>query len=446
MPILQWGRIIGIFTACFGSGICDPAVKSVIRLFIQGGCWDRSEKMKEFSYILRDESGQRHEGVRRAVCQHDVLMWARDNGFVPISVEEVGAGAKKKRRMARGSGRVKSAHIANFCWQMATMMEGGISIIETLDTIADDMENVRFSKIISKIAEKIRAGESLSDGIGEFPETFDTLFHGMILAGETSGSMPMVLRRLADYFDNRDKLIRKVRGALAYPIFVVGFMFVIITIMAVVIIPQFTAIFDDIRGDMPKFTEIFLLVYGIMMSNALYIIVGGGVVFMLLTAYCRTKKGHERLGKFTLSLPLFGKLLLQAFMALFCRTMSALMSAGVSVLDSFDILGRMSKNDVIKHAVFTAKENIVKGSSISFSMAVARIFPKLVLKMVSVGEQSGTLPEVLERTADYYERKVDEIIDLMTKLLEPILIISVGGIVLVVVIAMYLPIFSISNV
>jgi type IV pilus assembly protein PilC len=326
------------------------------------------------------------------------------------------------------------------------MMKGGISITEALDTIADDMKNVKFAGIIRKMGEGIKGGESFSDRVAAFPDTFDKLFYGMILAGESSGSMPMVLHRLADYYDNRDKLIRKVRGAMAYPLFVIGFIFVIVTVMAVFIIPRFRSIFDTIGGKLPAFTEAFLGVYDLMMNYAVYnlLILGAGIA--ALVWYCRTVKGHEKLGRFTLSLPLFGQILLQAFVALFCRTTASLLSAGVSVLNSLDILGAMSKNDVIKHAIFVTKEGIIKGSSISFSLAAAKLFPNLLLKMVRVGEQSGSLPDVLERTAEYYERRVEDSINTMTKMLEPILVISVGAIVLVVVIALYLPIFYLSDV
>ena len=400
--------------------------------------------MKEFKYTVRDETGLRHEGTRKAVCQHDVLMWVRDNNFIPITIEELGL--TKKKRQRRKHGRVSSVNIANFCWQLATMMEGGISITESLDTIADDMENVRFGRIIRNLGERIRGGESLANSIAEYPDVFDKLFYGMVLAGESSGSMPMVLRRLADYYDNRDKLVKKVRGAMIYPMFVIGFIFVIITVMAVFIIPQFRSIFDTIKGDMPAFTEAFLAVYDAMMSNMIFLLPAVAVGIVVLVWYCRTKNGHEKLGRFTLSLPLFGKIILMAFMVLFCRTTSALLSAGVSVLEAFDILGAMSKNDIIKHAIFSAKENVVKGSSISFSLAAAKLFPNLVIKMVRVGEQAGSLPDVLERTADYYERKVEALIDTMTKMLEPALIIIVGAIVLVVVIALYLPIFYLSDI
>jgi type IV pilus assembly protein PilC len=371
-------------------------------------------------------------------------VWARDNDSVPITVEQVSL--KKRKGIFRKHGRVGSADIANFCWQLATMMKGGISITEALTTIADDMKNVKFSIIIRKIGEGIKGGESFSDRIAAFPETFDKLFYGMVLAGESSGSMPMVLHRLANYYDNRDKLIRKVRGAMAYPVFVVGFIFVIITVMAVFIIPRFRDIFDTIGGRLPAFTEAFLGVYDFMMKYAVYnlLILAAGIV--TLVWYCRTVKGHYKLSRFTLSLPLFGQIILQAFVALFCRTTSALLSAGVSVLNSLDILGAMSRNDVIKQALFTTKDSVIKGSSISFSLTAAKLFPNLLLKMVRVGEQSGSLPDVLERTAEYYERRVEDAISTMTKMLEPILIIVVGAIVLVTVIALYLPIFYLSDV
>jgi len=400
--------------------------------------------MNEYKYVVKDKSGLRREGTRKAVCQHDILMWARDNDFIPIIVEELGL-TKKKTPFRRHS-RVGSADIANFCWQLATMMKGGISITEALDTIADDMKNVKFSIIIRKMSEGIKGGESFSDRIAAFPDTFDKLFYGMVLAGESSGSMPTVLHRLANYYDNRDKLIRKVKGAMAYPLFVIGFIFVIVTVMAVFIIPRFRTIFNSIGGKLPAFTEAFLGIYDLIMHNAAYflLIIAAGIA--TLVWYCRTVKGHERLGRFTLSLPLFGQIILQAFVAMFCRTTSSLLSAGVSVLNSLDILGEMSKNDVVKHAIFVTKDGIIKGSSISFSLAAAKLFPNLLLKMVRVGEQSGSLPEVLERTAEYYERRVEDSINTMTKMLEPILVISVGAIVLVTIVALYLPIFYLSDI
>lgn len=400
--------------------------------------------MREFSYVVKDEAGLRREGTRKAVSQHDVLMWARDNNFIPLTVEELGRAKKRKRRKINL--HVSSNDLANFCWQLATMMRGGISITEAMETLADDMKNVKFARIIRKIGDGIKAGQPLSECIAERPDVFDKLFVGMVLAGESSGSMPVVLHRLAEYYDKRDRLIKKVKGAMAYPIFVIGFIFVIVTAMAVFIIPQFRTIFDDIGGKLPAFTEAFLGIYDLMMHNALWVIIVLTITIASLMWYCRTKKGHEKLGRFTLSLPLFGQIILEAFIALFCRTTSTLLSAGVSVLDSFDILGAMSKNDVIKHSIFVTKENVVKGSSIFFSMTVAKLFPNLVIKMVRVGEKTGSLPEVLERTAEYYERKVEATIETMTKMLEPILIVTVGGIVLVVVIALYLPIFYLSDI
>ena len=401
--------------------------------------------MREFRYTVRDESGICHKGTRKALCQHDVLTWARDNNFIPITVEEASLEKRKKRRRKKFA-TVSSNDIANFCWQLATMMTGGISITEALGTIADDMKNQRFARIIHSMSERITGGESFSSCIAEHPDIFGKLFQGMVLAGESSGSMPKILRRLADYYDNRDKLIRQVRGAMAYPLFVIGFIFFIVTMMAVFIIPRFRTIFDSIGGSLPAFTEAFLGVYDVMMGNMIYILPILLIGIMLLIWYCKTTKGHEKLGRFTLSLPLFGQIILEAFLALFCRTMASLLSAGVSVLDALDILAAMAKNDIIKRAILLAKEHIVKGSSISFSLAATKLFPNLVLKMTRVGEQSGSLPEVLERTAEYYERRVEATIRTMTKMLEPILIITVGAIVLVVVIALYLPIFYLSDI
>ena len=400
--------------------------------------------MREYKYVVKDESGKKLEGIRKADCQQDVLAWARDNYYVPISIDEAVRSTQKKRRSS--AFKASTTDIANFCWQLATMMEGGISITESLDTIADDIGKPNFSRIIFRISDGIKSGESFSKGLAEFPGTFDNLFQGMIFAGETSGSMPMVLRRLADYYENRDKIIKKVRGAMIYPVFVVGFIFVIVTVMAVFIIPRFRTVFDTIGGELPAFTEAFLGVYDFMMTGAIFYVPAITALVVILVLYCKTKKGHEKLGRFTLSLPLFGKIILLAFVALFCRTISAMLSAGVSVLDSLEIMGSMSKNDTLKNAILVAKENITSGSSITSSLAATKVFPKLILKMVKVGEQTGALPEVLDKTADYYQRKVEDRIDNLIKMLEPFLIIVVGGIVLVVILALYLPIFTMSDV
>jgi type IV pilus assembly protein PilC len=324
------------------------------------------------------------------------------------------------------------------------MVEGGIPITTAIETISADIENLQLQEVLHKILEKMRKGENFSNGIAEFPKVFDQLSKAIVLAGETSGNLPGALKRVAEHFDSRDRLAKKVKGAMAYPIFVVCFIVLIVIFIMTFIIPRFRTMFDQFGGQLPAFTRAFMGVYDFIKGNLIFLIGAGFLIFTSLTMLSKTPKGHAAFSKFALRVPLMGKIISQAFISVFCKTMATLLAAGVSVLEVFDILSTMTKNDVIKEAIIRSREHIVQGSSVSLSLATAGFFPNMVVKMIQVGEESGSLPQVLERTADYYERKVDSTIGTVLGLLEPIMIVSVGGIVLVVILALYLPIFSMS--
>jgi type IV pilus assembly protein PilC len=323
------------------------------------------------------------------------------------------------------------------------MLEGGVPVTTALGTVTEDIENPQLRQIMKEVLMKVEKGEPFSSSISEYPNIFNKLTVAIILAGETSGNLADALRRLAEYFDGRDKLGKKVKGAVAYPVFVLVFIIMMVVFIMTFIIPRFKLIFDQLGGELPAFTRGFMGVYDAIRYNVVYII---GTVGFLITStvlvYTKTKKGHYLFSRTFLALPLIGKVINNAFVATFCKTMSALLASGVSVLEAFNILSTMSNNDIIKSAIVCTKEHIVEGSNISLSMVAAGFFPNMVVKMIQVGEESGSLPKMLERTADYYERKVDATVTTLLNLLEPVMIVTVGAIVLVVVLALYLPIFS----
>ena len=399
--------------------------------------------MKNFRYIARDSSGVRKEGLMQAAYPNGVLGWLREQGFTPISIKETSVSAKQTRRQPRRK-RIKSADMAALCWQLNTMTEGGIPITTALQAISEDIENLHLQEVLQQTLEKVQKGQTLSESVSEFPKVFNQLACAMILAGETGGNLPEALRRLGEYYDNRDKLAKKVKGAMAYPIFVFSFIIIIVVFIMAFVIPRFRNIFDQIGGELPAFTLAFMNVYEIGRSYAIHIIGSLAVIIIFTVLISKTKKGHYFFSRVALTLPLMGKILSQAFVATFCKTMATLLAAGVSVLEVFDILSTMSNNDVIKSAVMQAREQIIGGSNLSLGMAEAGFFPNMVIKMMQVGEESGSLPKVLDRTAIYYERKVDSTITAVMGLLEPMMIVVVGGIVLIVVLALYLPIFSMS--
>lgn len=403
--------------------------------------------MITYRYVALDYTGKMKEGLTSAACESDVLGWLREQGCTPVSVEMADSGVKTRRRLNLFK-RVKSGELAAVFWQLTTMVEGGITIAEGLEAIAEDIENKKLENILRHLLARIERGGSVSEGMAQFPRVFNKLVCSLIMAGETGGNIAAAFKRAAEYFTNRDKLARKIKKAVAYPAFVVGFViFIVIMIMAFVI-PRFRDIFAEIgAGDLPAFTQAFMGVYDLLVNNSLYVI--GSillVIIVIVLAYRRIPTVHYMFSAFVLRLPLFGKLFKQAFIATFCRTMANLLRGGVPVLEVFDILCEMTSNDIMRAALSRTRADIVGGASIHLSMAGTKFFPNMVIKMVRAGEDSGSLWKLLDRTADYYEEKVDALIAMMTSLLEPILIVIVGIIVLAVVLALYLPIFTLSDI
>jgi len=401
--------------------------------------------MGTYKYIARDFKGQRVEGVKQSGSSGDVLNWLREQGFIPVSVDALHQAVKQQKKSRGRRKKIKSADLAALCWQLTTMVEGGIPITSAIETISDDIDNVSLRLILTQVLEKMHRGQPLSECLAEYPKVFNNLTVAMVMAGETGGALPQTLHRLAEYFDERDKLKKKITAAMAYPIFVFVLIIGIVAFIMAFIIPRFKKMFDQLGGNLPAFTRGFMKFYDFMKFNFHYI---AGALILLAIAMSlinKTHKGHRRFSQMILFIPLFGKIVSQGFVAMFCRTMSTLIGAGVSILEVFDILTDMTNNDIIKSAITSTRERIVEGSNLSVSLASSGFFPNLVVKMMQVGEESGALSRVLDRTADYYERKVDSTIKALISLLEPIMIVVVGGIVLVVVLALYLPIFSLKT-
>lgn len=398
--------------------------------------------MQVYSYTVKTFAGERKEGVKQAASVNELTGWLREQGFIPIKVKEISSTTKKKSSSSSRK-KVKPAELSAIYWQLTTMLESGVPVATALSTIAEDIENGYLQTIMRDILAKVNKGEPFSAGIAEYPKVFNKITSAMVMAGETSGNLPDSLRRLAEYFDGRDKFSKKIKVALAYPIFVMIFIVLLVVFMMSFIVPRFKMIFDQLGGELPAFTKMFMGVYDAICHYIVYVLPAlFGFIFGLVMIYKKTRRGHEFFSRRFLAIPLFGRLIKYAFVAMFCKTMAALLNAGVSVLEVFNILSSMSSNDVIKSAVTKTKERIVEGTSISTSMIAVGFFPNMVNKMVQIGEESGSLPAMLERTADFYERKVDSLLTAMLSLLEPIMIVTVGGVVLTVVLALYMPIFT----
>jgi type IV pilus assembly protein PilC len=400
-------------------------------------------QMSTFEYVAWDEAGSCQEGTRQAATEEELIDLLRAEQLTPVSVTEVYS-VQEEQKSTVSYKKVKSIDLSTFCWQLSTMLGGGLPITTAIQTIAEEIPNPYFEYVLNDIATRLEGGMSLTDCVKEYPKVFSKLGCAIVMAGESSGSLTDSLERLAEHYENKDKLAKKVRGALMYPAFVVGFVIVIVVVLMTLIIPRFTTMFEQFNGQLPAFTRGFMAVYDMLMGNSLFIV--GGVVAAIVgvSFYSKTKTGHENLCKLALKAPVFGKIILMAFVAMFCKTLSTLISAGVPVLDAFNILAGMTNNDILRDGVLLTREKMVEGVSVSHSMEQVGFFPGVAIKMTQIGENSGSLSSVMEKTSEYYEKKVDSLVSVMLGMLEPILIIVVGGIVLVVILAMYLPIFSMS--
>ncbi|MBM4026781.1 MAG: type II secretion system F family protein [Planctomycetes bacterium] len=400
--------------------------------------------MRSYTYVARDARGIRRDGMLAANSPQEALEVLHHRQLTPVGIQETLVKGAANRKSARG--RVKSADLAAVCWQLSTMLEGGMSITTALDILAEDAENLQLRQVLQEARAHVSEGRLLSEGLGRFPKVFNRLALAMIVAGETSGDLGQALRALAEHFDSRDRIARKIRGATAYPIFVVTLITVIVIGIMTLIVPRFQIIFERLGGRLPAFTRGFMGLYAILCDNILYFLVAAALTVGAGVLLSRTRGGHRFWSRLLLRLPLFGKLFCESFLAMFCRTMATLLEAGVPILDTLEILRGTTANDVIVSALARVKQHVTGGSNVALGMAAAGFFPNMVVKMTQVGEESGDLPAILRKTSDHYERRIASSIEAMTSLLEPIMITTIGAIVLVVVIALYLPIFTMSDV
>ncbi|MCU0913570.1 MAG: type II secretion system F family protein [Planctomycetes bacterium] len=399
--------------------------------------------MKSYTYVARDTGGLRREGVLAANSTHEALETLHQRELTPVLIQETLRKDREEHRSRRR--RVRSADLGAMCWQLSTMLQGGMSITSALSIIAEDTENLQLRQTLQEARAKVSEGRLLSEGLSRFPRVFNRLALAMIVAGETSGDLGQALRLLAEYYDGRDRLSKKIHSAIAYPIFVLILITLVIIGIMTLIVPRFQTIFKQLGGDLPGFTQTFMSLYEVLRHHILYLAAAVVLIVVWGVLLSRTLAGRRLLSRLVLRLPLLGKLCTESFAATFSRTIASLLEAGVPILEALEILRGMTTNDVVVRAIARVKQHVTGGSNVALGMSAAGFFPTMLVKMTQVGEESGSLPAILRKTSEYYERRLTATIDTLTGLLEPIMIVTIGTVVLVVVIALYLPIFTISD-
>jgi type IV pilus assembly protein PilC len=403
--------------------------------------------MPDYRYSAKDSSGREVAGVYSSASRFEALSQLHDRGLTvtDISDEGVGVGGlevvKVPVKKGVSFGGISMAEKAIFCRQLSISVSAGIPLLESLESIAADLENGAFRRVLERVLKKLDDGAPFSQAIAGEPKVFDRLFVSLIRTAEEAGSLTETLNYLAISMEKNDRLARKIKSIMAYPMFIGGFFVLISGIMTVFVLPQFQDIFAGYGNNLPKLTRMVFAFNTFLIHNTLWIFLGIVATIVLGTMYAATPVGRLQIDGLVMRLPIFGDIVRKLAVSRFCRNFGIMMAGGVPVATAIEIAAEVLGNKVMEASMKSTRNKIMAGNSIASSLD-KKVFPRLVARMVGVGESSGRLPEVLTKVADVYEDQVEGTIMVSISLLEPIIIAVFGGLILLLVMAIYLPVFS----
>jgi type IV pilus assembly protein PilC len=399
--------------------------------------------MPTYKYTARNAQGLLVNGSIEAANQDSVARTLRGQGMLVTSVTM--DMSKNKSGLLGRAKAIKLDDLIIFTRQLATMVSAGLPLIESLDVLGEQMENPSLRHVVRSIQKDVEGGSTLTAAIDKHPRVFTELYINMVKAGEASGMLDGILNQLALYLEKNGALQRKVKGAMVYPGVVSGVATFITAFIMVFIIPKFEKIYGSLGVQLPLMTRVLLFISNTLVHN-LYIVIPVLIVaFYLLRRYIKTPSGRMAKDTLILRMPVFGSLFRKAAVAKFTRTLSTLVRSGVNIITALEIVAKTSGNVVIEQAVIRTKMSIQEGETISQPLAQTGVFPPMVTRMISVGEKTGALEEMLQKIAVFYEEQVDTAVAALTSIIEPLLIVVMGVIIGTIVIAMYLPIFNMIN-
>ncbi|MCU1373340.1 MAG: type secretory pathway, component PulF [Actinomycetia bacterium] len=397
-----------------------------------------------YAYKVRDKEGRLLQGSLEADSTTLVANKLRSMGYLPVAIERQETSSLQRDLKIPGiTDRVSQKHIAVFCRQFATMNNSGLSLIRALNILGEQTESKVLEGIIADVRQDVEKGASLSQALALHPKAFSRLFVAMVKAGETGGVLDRVLLQLADIIEKQVALKRKVTSAMTYPVAVLALVLLIVTAMLLFVVPQFKAMYSDLGGKLPLMTRGLLAVSGAFVKySPLILLAAVGLVF-LFRRWIRAEAGRRRWDAFKLRVPIFGKLVHKTSMTRFARTLAVLLRSGVPILESLEITSETVSNAVVSDAVKDVQEAVKRGETIHAPLATHAVFPPMVTQMLAVGEETGMVDVMLEKVADFYDQEVEATVNALTSLLEPLLIVVLGGAVGAMVISLYLPMFKI---
>ena len=341
-----------------------------------------------------------------------------------------------------GPGKVNSKRLAVFTRQFSVMIDAGLPLVQCLEILGGQQDNRLFQKIILAVRQDVEAGSSLAEAMRKHPKAFDDLYVNMVAAGEAGGILDTILRRLSTYIEKAVKLKGQVKTALIYPVSVLAVAAIVVFIILWKVIPTFAALFAALGAQLPFPTRMVIKASNFVASYIIFIVAGIVALGFFLQRYYATYRGRRVIDGIVLKLPVLGDIMKKIAVARFCRTLATLTSSGVPILDGLEITARTAGNAIIEDAIMGVRKSVEAGRTIAEPLAETKVFPSMVVQMISVGEQTGALDAMLTKIAEFYEDEVDNAVEGLMKLMEPIMIALLGTIIGTIVVAMYMPMFD----
>ncbi|MFZ7112774.1 MAG: type II secretion system F family protein [Desulfatiglandales bacterium] len=399
--------------------------------------------MPKFVWVAETKRGRKLKGELEAGNEKIALSQLRKRNFTVKKLKP-----KPKdifENISFMKPKVKTKDLVIFTRQFSTMIDAGLPLVQGLSILAEQSENPTFKRILKEITRDVEGGATLAEAMRKHPKVFDDLFVNLVAAGEMGGILDTILRRLAEYLEKAQKLRSQIKGAMTYPLVVMAIAVLVIAVILIFVIPVFEEMFSSFGSALPAPTQLVVNMSRFLKGNAHWVVLGLAALIYAFKRYRGTKAGKRATDNLALKLPIFGMLLKKVAVARFTRTLGTMISSGVPILDALDIVARTSGNVILEEIILEVRGSIAEGQTIAEPLSENDIFPGMVIQMISVGEATGALDTMLNKIADFYDEEVDAAVGALTSMLEPLLMVFLGGAIGGLVIAMYLPIFTMAG-
>ena len=396
--------------------------------------------MKKFKYKALKKDGIRFDGVFEGNSKEELLNMLKSKEYYPLKIEEVIESKNIEFKLLEK--KVKSKDLAVFCRQFYTMLNSGLTILNCLNILANEIQNKALRDVLSKLEEDVKKGELLSESMGKHKDIFPKILISMVESGEASGNIDEMMLRMSIHFEKENKINNKVKGAMTYPIILAFVAIVAVAFIMLFVMPTFIDMFESEGVTLPLITKMLLGLSSFLSNNTILItlaIIGMVIAFNI---YKKTDNGIESISKIKLEIPVLGTLNKKVIVSRFTRTLSTLLEAGVSIVQALPIVAGVLDNKVAEDAILKVREKVVKGEGLSGPIRENELFPKMLSSMIRIGEESGSLDDILNKTADFYDDEVEQAIQKATSLIEPIMIIIMGVVIGGIVLAIMIPMFN----